>query len=106
MSAPREVPKTDLVGFRKRSSNNDLVGGRDRDNGNNNGGVYAHSSDGADDQGLPHPKVKYDEDKFQITLDCKNYRPEELDVKVEGNTIIIMAKQGPDSIEFFFKLYY
>ena len=29
VSAPREVPKTDLVGFRKRSSNSDLV----RDNG-------------------------------------------------------------------------
>ena len=45
----REVPKTDLVGFRKRSSNNDLVSGSGRDNGNN-GNVYAH--DGAsDDQG-------------------------------------------------------
>ena len=37
--------------------------------------------------------MKYDEDKFQITLDCAHYRPEELDVKVEGNTIIITAKQ-------------
>ena len=63
-----------------------------------NNGVYAHS-DATDEQGLPHPKVKYDEDKFQITLDCQHYRPEELDVKVEGNTIIITAKQGCYSIE-------
>ena len=41
----------------------------------------------------PHPKVYYDEDKFQISLDCNKYKPEELDVKVEGNTIIITAKQ-------------
>ena len=45
------------------------------------------------DQGLPHPRVKYDDDKFQISLDCKKYKPEELDVKVEGSTIIITAKQ-------------
>jgi len=45
------------------------------------------------DEGLPHPRVKYDEDKVHISLDCQKYKPEELDVKVEGNTIIITAKQ-------------
>ena len=45
------------------------------------------------DEGLPHPKVKYDEDKVIISIDCQKYKPEELDVKVEGNTIIITAKQ-------------
>jgi HSP20 family molecular chaperone IbpA len=45
------------------------------------------------EEGLPHPKVKYDEDKVCISLDCQKYKPEELDVKVEGNTIIITAKQ-------------
>jgi len=44
-------------------------------------------------QGLPHPKVVYDDDKFQITLDCQHFKPEELDVKVDGTTIIIIAKQ-------------
>ena len=43
--------------------------------------------------------MKYDEDKFQITLDCQHYRPEELDVKVEGNTIIITAKQESELME-------
>ena len=86
VSAPREVPKADLAGFRRRGSGNDVVAGSGRD-----GNVYAH--DGGDEKGLPHPKVKYDEDKFQITLDCQHYRPEELDVKVEGSTIIIAAKQ-------------
>merc|ERR1712038_1460065 len=45
------------------------------------------------EEGLPHPKVKYDEDKVNISIDCQKYKPEELDVKVEGNTIIITAKQ-------------
>ena len=45
------------------------------------------------EEGLPHPKVKYDEDKVCISIDCQKYKPEELDVKVEGNTIIITAKQ-------------
>jgi len=43
--------------------------------------------------GLPQPKVSYDDDQFQIALNTRNYRPEDLDVKVEGNTIIITAKQ-------------
>jgi HSP20 family molecular chaperone IbpA len=85
VSAPREIPKTDLVGFRKRSSNNELMN-------SSKGDVYSHDGP-ADDQGLPHPKVRYDEDKFQISLDCQQYKPDELDVKVEGNSIIITAKQ-------------
>jgi len=48
---------------------------------------------GGKNDGLPHPRVKYDEDKFQISLDAQNYKPDELDVKVEGNNIIIVAKQ-------------
>lgn len=44
--------------------------------------------------GLPHPRVKYDDDKFQISLDAQQYKPDELDVKVEGNNIIITAKQA------------
>jgi len=54
--------------------------------------TFNPQSTGAD-QGLPHPRVKYDDDRFQISLDCKKYKPEELDVKVEGNTIVITAKQ-------------
>jgi len=44
-------------------------------------------------EGLPQPKVTYDDDNFQISLDVSTYRPEDLDVKVEGSTIIITAKQ-------------
>ena len=25
-------------------------------------------------EGLPHPRVKYDEDKFQISLDAQDYK--------------------------------
>merc|ERR1711963_751259 len=44
-------------------------------------------------QGLPHPKVTYDDAKFLVQLDCKHFKPEELDVKVDGTTIVIVAKQ-------------
>eukprot|EP00092_Neocalanus_flemingeri_P002649 GFUD01002837.1.p1 GENE.GFUD01002837.1~~GFUD01002837.1.p1 ORF type:complete len:466 (-),score=137.47 GFUD01002837.1:376-1773(-) len=57
------------------------------------GQVYSQSEETKQSDGLPHPKVSYDDDKFQISLDAKDYKPEDLDVKVEGNTIIITAKQ-------------
>jgi len=57
------------------------------------GQVYNQSEETKQSDGLPHPKVSYDDDKFQISLDAKDYKPEDLDVKVEGNTIIITAKQ-------------
>merc|ERR1712004_154413 len=50
-----------------------------------NGAVFQQSEETKDSDGLPHPKVSYDDDKFQISLDAKNYNPEELDVKVEGS---------------------
>jgi HSP20 family molecular chaperone IbpA len=79
VSAPRETPAIahhSPVG--KKNSNNELTN------------VYGHEER---NEGLPHPRVKYDDDKFQISLDCHRYRPEELDVKVEGSSIIITAKQ-------------
>ena len=55
--------------------------------------TFVHFFQAPQNQGLPHPKVTYDEDKFQISLDCQHFKPEELDVKVDGTTIIITAKQ-------------
>jgi len=60
---------------------------------NNSGQVFAQSEETKRSDGLPHPKVSYDDDKFQISLDAKEYKPEDLDVRVEGNTIIMTAKQ-------------
>jgi len=61
---------------------------------NNSGQVFSQSSETKQESdGLPHPKVSYDDDQFQIALNTSDYRPEDLDVKVEGNTIIITAKQ-------------
>jgi HSP20 family molecular chaperone IbpA len=57
------------------------------------GQVFSQSAETKEKDGLPHPRVSYDDDKFQISLDAKDYKPDELDVKVEGNTIIITAKQ-------------
>ena len=37
--------------------------------------------------------MTYDDDKFLVQLDCKHFKPEELDVKVDGTTIVIVAKQ-------------
>lgn len=69
-----------------------LPGGSSSSTSNDiNNAVYSQS--GNSDDGLPHPKVKYDDDKFNISLDCSKYKPEELDVKVENNSIIITAQQ-------------
>eukprot|EP00095_Tigriopus_kingsejongensis_P000586 snap_masked-scaffold372_size192401-processed-gene-0.29 protein:Tk00586 transcript:snap_masked-scaffold372_size192401-processed-gene-0.29-mRNA-1 annotation:"lethal essential for life l2efl" len=88
VTAPRDVGRsTDLTGVKtSRPLTSDLSTAKTL------GTVYSQSSD-QQGEGLPHPKVKYDEDKFQISLDCQHYKPEELDVKVEGNSIIITAKQ-------------
>lgn len=85
VTAPREVQQSAITGFRSPSR-------ALQDVSNNTGNVYSQTRSDKD-EGLPHPRVKYDEDKFQISLDCQQYKPEELDVKVEGNTIIIVAKQ-------------
>jgi len=60
---------------------------------NKTGQVFSQSEETKQSEGLPQPKVSYDDDKFQISLDVKSYSPEDLDVKVEGNSIIITAKQ-------------
>ena len=95
VSAPRDLPRsTEVVSGYKRPS---LLGSANNGGGNEvselaSGNVYSQSPSNQE-EGLPHPRVKYDDDKFQIALDCAHYRPEELDVKVEGNSIIITAKQ-------------
>merc|ERR1711892_1036123 len=60
---------------------------------NKGGQVFSQSEETKQSEGLPQPKVSYDDDKFQISLDVTCYSPEDLDVKVEGNSIIITAKQ-------------
>jgi len=77
VTAPREI-----TGFRKNRGAIQQESSRD---------LYSSKTNEENQQ--PHPKVYYDDDKFQISLDCTRYKPEELDVKVEGNTIIITAKQ-------------
>lgn len=59
---------------------------------NNSNQVFQQSAQTKGD-GLPQPRVKYDDNTFQISLDAQMYRPDDLDVKVEGNNIIITAKQ-------------
>ncbi len=41
----------------------------------------------------------YDDDKFQISLDCQHFKPDELDVKVDGTTIVIIAKQEVKDVQ-------
>ena len=41
---------------------------------NNSGQVFAQSEETKQSDGLPHPKVSYDDDKFQISLDAKEYK--------------------------------
>ena len=37
-------------------------------------GVYSQSEETRQSDGLPHPSVTYDDDKFQISLDAKDYK--------------------------------
>merc|ERR1711962_1169896 len=84
VTAPRTTSATSIGGFRKNR------GAIEED-------VYVPPAPvqaaTPQNQGLPHPKVVYDDEKFQITLDCQHFKPEELDVKVDGTTIVIIAKQ-------------
>jgi len=84
VTAPRDQQPA-ISAFKKKSVEHQGNG--------SNGAVFQQSQETKDSDGLPHPKVSYDDDKFQISLDAKNYNPEELDVKVEGSTIVITAKQ-------------
>ena len=40
----------------------------------NSGGVYSQSEETKQSDGLPHPSVTYDDDKFQISLDARDYK--------------------------------
>merc|ERR1712209_253371 len=84
VTAPRDQPAA-ISAFKKKPV--------EQQGNGSNGTVFQQSEETKDSDGLPHPKVSYDDDKFQISLDAKNYNPEELDVKVEGSTIVITAKQ-------------
>ena len=44
------------------------------ENNSGGGGVYSQSEETKQSDGLPHPSVTYDDDKFQIALDAKEYK--------------------------------
>ena len=83
VTAPREI-------VRKTSQ---TIGGFNKTRGALEEAFSPKTTSADPELGLPHPRVKYDDDKFQISLDCQKYKPDELDVKVEGSTIVITAKQ-------------
>merc|ERR1712226_1586300 len=45
----------------------------------------------------PKAKVSYDETKFQVEFDVKDYKPEELSIKTEGSTLVVLAKHEDKS---------
>ncbi len=40
----------------------------------------------------PKARVTYDEGRFQVEFDVRDYRPEELSIKTEGDVLIVLAK--------------
>ncbi len=46
----------------------------------------------ADPDFSPKAKVFYDDAKFQVEFDVRDYRPDELAIKTEGDTLVVMAK--------------
>merc|ERR1711963_925772 len=81
VTAPRE--SLAISAYKKKGLENSSSGGT----------VYNQSEETKQSEGPPHPSVTYDDDKFEISLDAKDYKPEDLDVKVERNSIVITAKQ-------------
>ena len=63
VTAPRENLAA-LTAYKKTSLENNSGGG----------GVYSQSEETKQSDGLPHPSVTYDDDKFQISLDAKDYK--------------------------------
>eukprot|EP00092_Neocalanus_flemingeri_P011812 GFUD01012741.1.p1 GENE.GFUD01012741.1~~GFUD01012741.1.p1 ORF type:complete len:448 (-),score=148.25 GFUD01012741.1:190-1488(-) len=80
VTAPREA--VSISAFKK----NEAIENKTRHN-------VAQTNKTKHSEGLPQPKIKYEKDKIEISLDAQEYNPEDLDVKVEGNSIIITAKQ-------------
>merc|ERR1711971_1255240 len=70
VTAPRTTSATSIGGFRKTR------GAIEEDVHVPSAPVQAAAT--PQTQGLPHPKVVYDDEKFQITLDCQHFKPEEL----------------------------
>jgi len=52
-----------------------------------------HANANSQSEGLPEPKMKYEKDRIEISIDAREYSPDDLDVKVEGNAIILTAKK-------------
>ena len=63
VTAPRENLAA-IAAYKKTSLENNPGGG----------GVYSQSEETKQSDGLPHPSVTYDDDKFQISLDAKDYK--------------------------------
>merc|ERR1740137_139499 len=76
VSAPREA--VSISGYKK----NEAIENKTR-----------QSNKAKQTEGLPEPQMKYEKDKIEICIDTREYNPEDLDVKVEGNSIIITSKQ-------------
>ena len=64
VTAPRENLAA-ISAYKKSSLENTNSG---------SGGVYSQSEETKQSDGLPHPSVTYDDDKFQISLDARDYK--------------------------------
>ena len=40
----------------------------------------------------PKAKVSYDDQKFEVEFDVREFRPEELSIKTDGDVLVVLAK--------------
>ena len=40
----------------------------------------------------PKTKVSYDDQKFEVEFDVREFRPEELSIKTDGDVLVVLAK--------------
>jgi len=77
------APRENVGGWRRQEAV------EDRSSSSNSRSVNTTSNK---EEGLPEPSIKHEKDKLEISIDVREYRPDDLDVKVENNNLIISAK--------------
>ena len=54
--------------------------------------VNSHNDKSTLQELSPKAKVSYDDTKFEVEFDVREFRPEELSIKTDGDVLVVLAK--------------